>query len=70
MGEAKRRKEALGEKYGKDKNILPWLPISKKQADQFMKWTTLGTWIAIAALVTLWLTIRFIGPGFGWWEVN
>ncbi|MEM9538112.1 MAG: DUF2839 domain-containing protein [Cyanobacteria bacterium P01_E01_bin.42] len=70
MGESKRRQEALGDKYGKDKNILPWLPISKNQADQFMKWTTRGAWIGIGALVAVWLTIRIIGPGFGWWDVN
>ena len=30
MGEAKRRKEILGEKYGQEQSILPWLPITKK----------------------------------------
>ena len=28
MGEAKRRKAKLGEKYGQESRILPWLPIS------------------------------------------
>ena len=70
MGESKRRKEALGDQYGKDKNILPWIPITKGQADQFMKWTTRGAWIGIGALVAIWLTVRIIGPGFGWWDVN
>ncbi|WP_017304042.1 DUF2839 domain-containing protein [Spirulina subsalsa] len=70
MGEAKRRKEALGDKYGQEDTILPWLPITKTQADQFMKITTKGAWIGIGLLVAVWLTVRVIGPGFGWWELN
>lgn len=69
MGEAKRRKAALGEKYGQETRILPWVPITKTQADLFMKWTTRGSWFGIGLMVVLWLTIRFIGPAFGWWEV-
>jgi hypothetical protein len=69
MGEAKRRKAALGDKYGQEPTILPWLPITKTQAEQFVKWTTKGAWIGIVAMVALWLTVRFIGPAFGWWEV-
>ena len=70
MGEAKRRKEALGEKYGQEARILPWLPISKSQGEQFVKWTTKGTWIGIGLLAAYWVTIRFIGPAFGWWQVD
>jgi hypothetical protein len=70
MGEAKRRKEILGENYGKEANIAPWLPFTKTQADQFTKITTTGAWIGIALLVVAWLTIRFVGPSFGWWQVN
>lgn len=70
MGEAKRRKAALGEQYGQEARILPWLPITKSQSQQFMKWTTRGTWIGIGVMIAAWVTIRFIGPGFGWWEVN
>lgn len=70
MGEAKRRKTALGDKYGQETNILPWLPITKSQGEQFVKWTTKGAWIGIGFLVVYWLTIRFIGPTFGWWQVN
>ncbi|MDJ0718371.1 MAG: DUF2839 domain-containing protein [Prochloraceae cyanobacterium] len=69
MGEAKRRKEALGEKYGQEKNILPWVPITKTQAQQIYKLTTRVSWIAIGVLIAVWLTVRFIGPAFGWWEV-
>ena len=70
MGEAKRRKESLGEKYGQEKTIFPWLPITKKQATTFYTLTTRGAWIGIALMVAIWLTVRFIGPGFGWWELS
>ena len=70
MGEAKRRKEALGEDYGKEQTILPWLPITKNQAEKAYKITTRGAWIGIGFLVIVWITIRFIGPGFGWWNVE
>ncbi len=70
MGEAKRRKQALGEKYGQEtERILPWVPITKKQAEQFVTITTRGAWIGIGLMVAIWVTIRFIGPAFGWWEV-
>jgi hypothetical protein len=70
MGESKRRKEQLGDQYGIEKNILPWLPITKTQANQFVEWTTRGAWVGIVLLVASWITIRFIGPSFGWWHVN
>jgi len=70
MGEAKRRKESLGDKYGKEPTIYPWLPITKSQADRFMKWTTRGAWVGIGVLSVAWLTIRFLGPSLGWWHVN
>jgi hypothetical protein len=69
MGEAKRRKTALGEKYGQEQTILPWLPITKTHAQQFIKWTTRGAWIGIAMMIAIWITVRFIGPAFGWWEI-
>jgi len=70
MGEAKRRKEALGDKYGQETSrILPWVPINKSQAEQFVKWTTRGTWAGIGIMIAVWITIRFIGPAFGWWQV-
>lgn len=69
MGEAKRRKEALGDQYGKDTYILPWLPITKKQAARFSQWTTRGAWIGIGTLFVIWITVIFIGPSLGWWAV-
>jgi hypothetical protein len=70
MGEAKRRKAALGDKYGQEPYILPWLPITKSQSQQFMAWTTRGAWIGIGLLIVTWLTVRLLGPAFGWWQVN
>ncbi|MEA5577715.1 DUF2839 domain-containing protein [Anabaena sp. UHCC 0451] len=69
MGEAKRRKTTLGEQYGQDNRILPWVPITKSQAELFVSLTTRGAWIGIGLMVVVWVTIRFIGPAFGWWEV-
>jgi len=70
MGEAKRRKATQGEKYGKESYISPLFPITKSQAEQFVKWTTQGAWIGIGILVVCWVSVRFIGPTFGWWQVN
>ena len=69
MGEAKRRKASQGKEYGQSPRILPWVPITKKQAEQFVNWTTRGAWIGIFLMIALWLTVRFIGPAFGWWQV-
>lgn len=70
MGESKRRKESLGEKYGKEETIFPWLPITKNQAEQAYKITTTGAWIGIGVMIAVWVTIRLIGPAFGWWDVQ
>ncbi len=70
MGEAKRRKSVLGEKYGEQPYIYPWLPITKTQSEQFIKWTTTGAWTGITLLVVIWVTIRVVGPGLGWWQVD
>lgn len=70
MGEAKRRKEALGDKYGQEETIVSWLPITKSQAEQFYTWTTKGAWIGIGFLVVSWLVIRLLGPAFGWWTLE
>ncbi len=69
MGEAKRRQEQLGSEYGKEARIVPWLPITQRQSEQFVTWTTRGAWIGIIAMIALWITVRFVGPGFGWWQV-
>ena len=70
MGEAKRRKEQLGEQYGQEERIFPWFPLTKSQTQQFMELTTRGAWLGIGLLVVTWVVIRFFGPAFGWWQVN
>ncbi|AMW28046.1 MULTISPECIES: DUF2839 domain-containing protein [Arthrospira] len=50
--------------------ILPWVPITKTQSEQFMQWTTKGAWFGISFLVIFWLTIRLVGPALGWWTVD
>ena len=70
MGEAKRRKAALGEEYGQNSDrIFSWLPITKTQAEKFVRITTKGAWVGIGIMVAVWFTVRFIGPAFGLWEV-
>ncbi|MEM7758748.1 MAG: DUF2839 domain-containing protein [Cyanobacteria bacterium P01_A01_bin.40] len=71
MGESKRRKAALGKQYGlESERILPWVPITKNQAEKFIKITSKGAWIGIGIMIAVWLTVRFIGPAFGFWEVH
>ncbi len=70
MGDSKRRKETLGEKYGQEENILPWLPIKKSQSEQFVKLSTRGAWVGIGVLVAYWVVVRLLGPVLGWWQVN
>lgn len=69
MGDSKRRKESIGDKYGQEANIYPWLPVKKSQAEQFVRWSTRGAWIGIGLLVLYWATVRLIGPALGWWQV-
>lgn len=70
MGEAKRRKESIGDEYGKEERILPWLPITKTQSEDFVKWTSRGSWAGISLLVAWWIVVRFVGPAAGWWVVD
>lgn len=70
MGDSKRRKEILGEQYGKEQNILPWLPVKKSKAQQFVKLSTRGAWVGIGVLIAYWVLVRFIGPSLGWWQVG
>jgi hypothetical protein len=70
MGESKRRKESIGDEYGKEERIVDWLPITKTQSEDFVKWTSRGSWIGISLLVAWWVVVRFVGPAAGWWVVN
>lgn len=79
MGEAKRRsiqglpprgpKRTEADGAAKADRISPWLPLSRRQADQFVSVTTRAAWIGITALVIFWVTVRFIGPAAGWWTL-
>lgn len=70
MGEAKRRQNAPGEQYGKDPNILPWIPFSERQLIQFYKTANKGAWIGIFIVAIAWIILRFIGPLLGLWQVQ
>ncbi len=70
MGDAKRRKENLGDQYGQEATIFPWLPIKKSQAQQFVQLSTRGAWFGIGLLILCWVTVRFLGPALGWWQVQ
>lgn len=67
MGEAKRRKEALGEKYGQSQTFFG---VSKERGMQMYRWTMRGAWIGVGITIAFWLTVRFIGPALGWWELQ
>lgn len=70
MGESKRRKASLGEKYGQEPPVASWIPVTKTQAEQIVKWANRGAWIGIGLLIASWLTVRLIGPLMGWWQVS
>lgn len=81
MGEAKRRvaqglpprqpKAAApsGKNVDTSPRFVPWLPVTRNQADRFVALTSRGAWIGIAALVLFWVTVRFLGPAAGWWSL-
>ena len=78
MGEAKRRAETGAPPRPRPKatkpkdtspRIAPWLPLTQKQGEQFVQVTTKGAWIGIGALVLFWITVRFLGPALGWWQL-
>ena len=73
MGEARRRAEK-GLKPRRKKNfttesprIISWFPVTQAQRDQFIQLSIRAGWVGIAALVILWVVVRFIGPAAGWW---
>ncbi len=70
MGEAKRRKQQIGEDYGQEARIVSWLPLTTSQASKFVKITTTGAWTGITVLVLLWIAVRLIGPTAGWWTTQ
>jgi len=48
---------------------LGFLFLTKDKADTFVKVSTQAAWYGIGAMVVIWVTIRFIGPAFGWWHL-
>ncbi|MEO0353812.1 MAG: DUF2839 domain-containing protein [Cyanobacteria bacterium P01_A01_bin.3] len=72
MGEAKRRKQSMGDDAYRDPDRQPaWprSPLSKGQMQKAYDLTTRGAWIGIALLAVFWVVVRFIGPAFGWWQL-
>jgi hypothetical protein len=79
MGEAKRRAEqglpprqkktVGGGPADTSPRLLPWLPFTRNQADRFVQLSTRGAWVGIGALVLFWVTVRFLGPALGWWQL-
>ncbi len=73
MGEARRRAEqGLPPRQTKSQGdnsprVIPWLPITLNQKDQFYKITKFGAWVGIGIAVVFWIVVRFIGPAAGWW---
>ena len=49
------------------KAIVSWFPVTQAQRDQFIQLSIRAGWIGIAALVILWIIVRFVGPAAGWW---
>lgn len=74
MGEARRRankglpprKSSANQKIS-SAQILPWLPITVDQREQFFRITKIGAWLGIGLLIVFWIVVRFVGPAAGWW---
>ena len=73
MGEARRRSEQglkpRNKKIPRSESprIVSWFPLTQAQTDQFIQLSIRAGWIGIAALVILWIIVRFVGPAAGWW---
>ena len=73
MGEARRRSEQGLKPRNKKKprsespRIVSSFPVTQAQRDQFIQLSIRAGWIGIAALVILWIIVRFVGPAAGWW---
>ncbi|WP_373539044.1 DUF2839 domain-containing protein [Chamaesiphon sp.] len=66
MGDAKRRKQTG---LPEAKRIVSWLPLTTDQSSEFVRVSTRFAWIGIGLLVLGWVTVRLIGPTFGWWQL-
>ena len=78
MGEARRRSsQGLPPRQTKkaapkddSPRIVAWLPLTQNQAREFLSLTSKGAWVGIGAMALLWITVRFIGPAAGWWQLS
>jgi hypothetical protein len=68
MGDAKRRKDN-DRMPSESKRIVPWLPLTTTQSAAFVQTSTKGAWIGIGLLVIGWVTVRWIGPALGLWQI-
>jgi Protein of unknown function (DUF2839) len=66
MGDAKRRQQSG---QVESKRIVSWLPLTIAQSSEFVRVSTRFAWIGIGLLVLGWVTVRLIGPTFGWWQL-
>ena len=72
MGEARRRSEqGLKPRVKKNSSnesprIISWFPVTQAQRDQFIQLSIRAGGVGIAALVLLWISVRFVGPAAGW----
>ena len=55
MGESKRRKEVMGEKYGSTEPVASWIPfLTKNKAAKFVEVSTQFAWYGIGEMVVIW----------------
>jgi hypothetical protein len=68
MGDSKRKKTQTS--VEDSKRIVPWIPFTVAQSEEFVRITTNGAWVGIGLLAFAWLTVRLIGPALGLWQTT
>jgi hypothetical protein len=68
MGDSKRKKTQTS--VEDSKRIVPWIPFTVAQSEEFVRITTNGAWVGIGLLFFAWLTVRLIGPALGLWQTT
>ncbi len=66
MGDSKRRKDTLGDKYGTVAEEKLLFNFTRAQVTEFYDFVTKSTWFCIGAVVVLWLIMR-LGVWQHWW---